>query len=63
MRGGLVFVVLGLALLSACVQQPPRDTGSKVTLVEALRLGLIGYCQGTRTITRLRDTNCYEVNR
>jgi hypothetical protein len=20
-------------------------------------------CQGTRTFTRLRDTNCYEVNR
>ena len=33
MRGGLVFVVLGLALLSACVQPPPRNTGSKVTLV------------------------------
>jgi outer membrane protein OmpA-like peptidoglycan-associated protein len=33
MRGGLVFVVMGLALLSACVQQPPRNTGSKVTLV------------------------------
>jgi outer membrane protein OmpA-like peptidoglycan-associated protein len=33
MHGRLVLVVLGLALLGACAQQPPRDTGSKVTLV------------------------------
>jgi outer membrane protein OmpA-like peptidoglycan-associated protein len=33
MRGRLVLVVLGLALLGACAQQPPRDTGAKVTLV------------------------------
>src|SRR5712664_58249 len=33
MRGGLVLGLLGLALLGACAQQPPRTTGSKVTLV------------------------------
>ena len=33
MHGGLVLGVLGLALLGACAQQPPRDSGSKVTLV------------------------------
>jgi outer membrane protein OmpA-like peptidoglycan-associated protein len=33
MRGGLVLGLLGLALLGACAQQPPRNTGSKVTLV------------------------------
>ena len=33
MRGGLVLGILGLALLGACAQQPPRNTGTKVTLV------------------------------
>jgi outer membrane protein OmpA-like peptidoglycan-associated protein len=33
MRGGLVLGLLGLALLGACAQQPPRNTGSKVTVV------------------------------
>jgi outer membrane protein OmpA-like peptidoglycan-associated protein len=33
MRGGLVLGLLGLALLGACVQQPPRNTGTKVTVV------------------------------
>jgi len=33
MHGGLVLAVLGLAFLGACVQQPPRNTDSRVTLV------------------------------
>ena len=33
LHGGLVLAILGLALLGACAQQPPRNTGSKVTLV------------------------------
>jgi outer membrane protein OmpA-like peptidoglycan-associated protein len=32
-RGGLVLGVLGLALLGACAQQPPRNTGLNVTVV------------------------------
>jgi outer membrane protein OmpA-like peptidoglycan-associated protein len=33
MRGGLVLGALGLALLGACAQQPPRNTGANVSLV------------------------------
>ena len=33
MRGGLLIGVLGLALLGACAQQPPRNTGANVSLV------------------------------
>jgi OOP family OmpA-OmpF porin len=33
MHGGLALCVLGLALLGACAQPPPRSTGSKVILV------------------------------
>ena len=33
MHGGLVLGVLGVALLGACAQQPPRSTDSKVTVV------------------------------
>lgn len=33
MRGGLLFGVLGVALLGACAQQPTRSTGSIVSMV------------------------------
>lgn len=33
MRGGLVLGVMGLALLGACAQQPPRNIGPNVTVV------------------------------
>jgi outer membrane protein OmpA-like peptidoglycan-associated protein len=33
MRGGLVLGILGLALLGACVQPPPRGPGPKVSVV------------------------------
>ena len=33
MRGGFVLGMLGLVLLGACAQQPPRNTGPNVTVV------------------------------
>ena len=32
-RGGLILGMLGVALLGACAQQPPRNTGPNVTVV------------------------------